>query len=84
MTSSLEEWPTKIKEVPSLHEVRLTPLDTNPVFQCFGDNPLWEWKSTAEISIPPWKYLILYSTDNILEIVFIPNMINADSKSVRS
>ena len=29
---SLEEWPTKAKEEPSPHEVRLTPLDTNPVF----------------------------------------------------
>ena len=30
---SLEGWPTKAKEAPSPHEVRLTPLDTNPVFQ---------------------------------------------------
>ena len=40
MTSSLEVWPTKVKEAPSPHEVRLTPLATNPVFQCLGDNPL--------------------------------------------
>ena len=33
MTSSLEVWPTKVKEAPS-------PLATNPVFQCLGDNPL--------------------------------------------
>ena len=32
MTPSLEGWPTKAKEAPSPHEVRLTPLDTNPVF----------------------------------------------------
>ena len=31
-TPSLEGWPTKAKEAPSTHEVRLTPLDTNPVF----------------------------------------------------
>ena len=31
MIPSLEGWPTK---APSLHEVRLTLLDTNPVFQC--------------------------------------------------
>ena len=36
MTLSLEGWPTKAKKAPSLHEVRLTPLDTNPVFQCLG------------------------------------------------
>ena len=33
MIPSLEGWPTKAKEAPSPHEVRLTPLDTNPVFQ---------------------------------------------------
>ena len=27
MTPSLEEWPTKAKEAPSPHEVRLVPLD---------------------------------------------------------
>ena len=32
MTPSLEGLPTKAKEAPSLHEVRLAPLDTNPVF----------------------------------------------------
>ena len=34
VTPSLEGWPTKAEEVYSPHEVRLTPLDTNPVFQC--------------------------------------------------
>ena len=33
MTPSLERWPTKAKEAPSPHEVRLALLDTNPVFQ---------------------------------------------------
>ena len=36
MKPSLEGWPTKGKEAPSPHEVRLTPLDTNSVFQCLG------------------------------------------------
>ena len=36
MTPSLEGWPTKAKEARSPHEVRLSPLDTNPVFQCLG------------------------------------------------
>ena len=36
MIPSLEGWPTKAKEAPSPHEVRLTPLDTNPVFQNLG------------------------------------------------
>ena len=31
-------WPTKAKEAPSPHEVRLTPLDTKPVFQCLRDD----------------------------------------------
>ena len=42
MTPSLEGLPTKAKEVPSLHEVRLTPLDTNPVFQCLGILMSWD------------------------------------------
>ena len=33
MIPSLEGWPTKAKEAPSPHKVRLTPLDTNLVFQ---------------------------------------------------
>ena len=38
MIPSLEGWPTKTKEAPSPHEVTLTPLDINPVFQYLGDN----------------------------------------------
>ena len=37
MIPLLEGWPTKAKEAGSPHEVRLTPLDTNPAFQCFKD-----------------------------------------------
>ena len=33
MIPSLEGLPTKAKEAPSPHEVRLAPVDTNPVFQ---------------------------------------------------
>ena len=40
MTPSLEGWPTKVKEAPSPHEVRLATLDTNPLFQCLGDKYL--------------------------------------------
>ena len=32
MTPSLEGLPTNAKEAPSPDEVRLAPLDTNPVF----------------------------------------------------
>ena len=46
MTSQLEEWPTKAKETHSPHEVRLTLLYTNPVFQY-----LRERTSSALISI---------------------------------
>ena len=38
VTPSLDRGPTKTKEVPSPHEVRLTPLDKNPVLQCFRLN----------------------------------------------
>ena len=37
MIPSLEGLPTKAKEAPSSHEVRLALLDTNPAFQCLGD-----------------------------------------------
>ena len=37
MTPS-EGLPTKAKEALSPHEVRLAPLDTNPVFQCPWDD----------------------------------------------
>ena len=37
MKPSLEGLPTKTKEAPSPDEVRLAPLDTNPVFQCNGN-----------------------------------------------
>ena len=40
MTPSLEGLPTKAKEAPSPREVRLAPLDTNPVFRSLGDKPL--------------------------------------------
>ena len=33
-----EGLPTKAKEAPSPHEVRLAPLDTNPVFHSLGGN----------------------------------------------
>ena len=37
MTPSLEGLPTKVKEAPFPHEVRLAPLETKPVFQCLKD-----------------------------------------------
>ena len=36
MTPPLEGLPTKAKEAPSPHEVKLVPLDTNPVFHSLG------------------------------------------------
>ena len=42
MIASLEVWPTKAKEALSPHEVRLTLLDTNLVFQCRGEKIMAE------------------------------------------
>ena len=42
MILSLEGWPTKAKEAPSPHEVRLTPLETNPVFLCLDEKVHFE------------------------------------------
>ena len=33
MTPSLKGWPTKAKQAPSPHEVKLAPLGTNPAIQ---------------------------------------------------
>ena len=41
MTPLLEGLPTKAKEAPSPHEVKLAPLDTNPVFQSLGGKVLF-------------------------------------------
>ena len=38
MIPSLEGLPTKAKEAPSPHEVRLALLDTNPVFHSLGES----------------------------------------------
>ena len=40
VTPSLEQWPTKAKEGPSPHEVRLTLLETNVVFLSLEDGIL--------------------------------------------
>ena len=37
VTALLDGLPTKAKEAPSPHKVRLAPLDTNTVFQCLGE-----------------------------------------------
>ena len=37
MTPSQEGWPTKAKEAPAVHEVRLVPLVINPVFLCLRE-----------------------------------------------
>ena len=53
---SLEGWPTKAKEAPSPHEVRLIPLDSNPVFQCLGDEIIKVWYcASVDCPLkPPW------------------------------
>ena len=60
MTPSIEGSPTKAKETPSPNEVRLTPLDTNPVFQCLGDK--WLNVSMYMINILMSQYLYVYET----------------------
>ena len=50
MTPSLEGLPTKAKEAPSPHEVKLALLYTNPVFQSLGGKltEYWVLKSGKE------------------------------------
>ena len=47
MTPSLQQLPIKAKEAPSPHEVRLAPLDTNPVFQCLRERSNHEASPSA-------------------------------------
>ena len=57
MTPTLEGLPTKAKETPSPHEVRLALLDTNPVFQCLG----------YKLGLTPQYFNVLDSTASRLE-----------------
>ena len=41
VTPSLEGSPTKAKEEPSPHELRLVLLDINPVFQCLEEKNIF-------------------------------------------
>ena len=47
MAPSLEGWPAKAKEAPSSHEVRLVPLDTNPVF-----SEPWDTQNLSQMQNP--------------------------------
>ena len=47
--------PTKAEEAPSPHEVRLAPLDTNPVFQSLGENVKQTLRQDSEI-VTKWFY----------------------------
>ena len=51
---SLKGWPTKAKEALSPHEVRLTPLDTNPVFQCLGESICLAQQCTRKLPVQCW------------------------------
>ena len=45
MIPAIEWCLTKAKEAPSPRELRLTPLDTNPVSQCLGEkSEIWSDK----------------------------------------
>ena len=50
MIPSLKGLPTKAKEAPSPHEVRLAPLDTNPVFHSLRKSWGSSWGSRNSIS----------------------------------
>ena len=56
MTLSLEVWPTKAKEAPSPHELRLAQMDTNPVFQYLGENV------SSVISVSPVMWRLSFVT----------------------
>ena len=56
MTPPLEGLPTKAKEAPSPHGVRLAPLDTSPVFQRLGGkDEIIDKSKLFEEQIKLWK-----------------------------
>ena len=65
---SLEGWPTKAKEATSPHEVRLTPLDTNRLFQCLEKKDIdtkTKWYHGKTPIAVLWKIILIpeYSPD---------------------
>ena len=49
MAQSQDGSPTKAKKAPSPHEVRMAPLDTNPVFQCLAEELRMELRTYMEL-----------------------------------
>ena len=72
MTPSPEGWPTKAKEAPSPHEVRLAPLDTNPVFQSLGGKAFKKYS--------PKNLVKRFSAKKCTPISLIPNFRHACRK----
>ena len=64
MTPSLEGLPTKAKEAHSPHKVRLSPLDTNPVFHkaLAEDNFFCENKKLREYNMTLFRLLLVESS----------------------
>ena len=57
MIASLEGWPTEAKKATSPHEVKLTLLDNNPVFQYLGNK--------YEISITILVFILDYFQEKL-------------------
>ena len=65
---SLEGWPTKAKEAPSPHEVRLAPLDTNPIFQSLLESLFLHLCFTCNSVSPLLKESILITSASLFKI----------------
>ena len=64
VTQALEGWSTKAKETSSLHEVRWTLLDTNPVFHCVREVMTWKGNDL------PWELLPIKSYNTLVKWSF--------------
>ena len=60
VTPSWEWWSSKNKEATFPHEVRLTQLDTNPVFQCFWGNSFSNFLTLFK-TLSPYVFLMTFS-----------------------
>ena len=55
---SLEGSSTKAKEAPSFDEIRLAPLDNNPVFQFLGDVSMYGIKTCIQYSMKLKAFIV--------------------------
>ena len=76
-----EGLPTKAKEAPSPHEVRIALLDTNPVFQCLGE---LEFKISKTLRYQKSYLQLSYNSKEVSDVKKCRKTINAEFIQTRT